>query len=295
MTNPVDPSSTQGVDVSVVIPVLNAVSDLPLQLRALTAQDYSGGWEVVVADNGSTDGTPGVVESFAERLTVRTVVAAGRRGRAAACNGGAAAATGRYLVFLDADDVVDHSYLSAMVAALDQSDFVASRLDCESLNPGWIAESRSPAQRTGLGAGHFPYAYGASIGIWHTSFDRIGGFDESYNTAEDIDLCYRMALAGSALQFVPDAVLRYRFRHTIPGMCRQAYAYGLGGARVRHRFAYLGADKSPGRARARATLGAARLAVNPRSKGARARGLYLLANQLGGFIGDWRERTSRDA
>src|ERR1700722_18700342 len=114
MTGHADAGHTVAVDLSVVIPVLNAASFLPPQLEALSRQNYRGDWELIVADNGSRGGTLGVVGGFVDRLPLRVVVADGRRCPAAACNHGAAAATGRYLVFLDADDVVDTSYLSAM-------------------------------------------------------------------------------------------------------------------------------------------------------------------------------------
>ena len=288
----VDPRRNDDVELSVVMPVLNAAEFLVPQLQALATQDYTGKWELVVSDNGSRDGTQEIVRSFADRLPIRIVMADGRQCPAVACNRGAATAAGRYLVFLDADDVADTSYLSAISAALEQADFAAARLDCDALNPGWIAESRSPAQKVGLGTGLFPYAYGASIGVWRSSFDRVGGFDEGFDTAQDIDFCYRMALAGSKLRFAPEAVLKYRFRTTIKGVCKQAYAYGLGAAKIRRRYP----DPDPSGPRRGAGIrsfsGAARLVIISRSKGQRARGLYMLANQLGRWVGARRESRS---
>jgi glycosyltransferase involved in cell wall biosynthesis len=69
-------------EVSVVIAALNAAATLPLQLAALAAQDYSGSWEVVVADNGSTDATVAIAREFASSLPHLVLVdASDRRGQ----------------------------------------------------------------------------------------------------------------------------------------------------------------------------------------------------------------------
>ena len=271
-------------DLTVVIPTLNAASVLPGQLEALAVQEWDGDWEVVVADNGSTDSTVAVASSYATRLPLRVVGAAGRRSPGAAYNVGAAASEARWLLFLDQDDEVAPGYVRAMAEALVDHDFVAARMDCTTLNPGWVAQSRAPAQLNGLGEGRYPYAYGGTLGVWRTAFEAMGGFDETWATAGDIDFSYRMALAGSPLTFVPDAVIRYRFRSTLPGLVRQAFAYGVDGARIRQRYAEAGPGLIAG---LRVAAGATRLLLFGPGKGPRARGVYLLANRAGRIRGRW--------
>lgn len=273
------------VQLSVVIPARNAGALLKIQLEALARQDWACPWEVIVVDNGSEDNTRDVAKSFADSLPIRIVDAKGRPCRAVACNRGVAACTGTYLLFVDADDQVGPGYVRAMSAALDNHDFVAARLDCSALNHGWVAEVRTPAQCHGLGEGLFPYAYGGSFGVWRSSFEGVGGYDELFDTAEDIDFCYRMALAGSTLTFVPDAVLNYRFRTTLLGIWRQAYSYGLGAGYIRHRYHHFDDASTIGLAGLRWWGGVFRLLMTARSKGALARGLYLTANRLGRLRG----------
>src|SRR3712207_4277359 len=80
---------------SVVIPCLNAASTIAVQLAALSRQSWPGEWEVIVADNGSTDRSRRIAESYGDRLPgLRVVDASDRRGQAHARNLGAAAATG---------------------------------------------------------------------------------------------------------------------------------------------------------------------------------------------------------
>ncbi|HEY4573152.1 MAG TPA: glycosyltransferase family A protein, partial [Thermoanaerobaculia bacterium] len=100
---------------SVVIPCLNAAATLGVQLAALTRQSWPGGWEVIVADNGSTDGSREIVESYRGRLPGLALVdASDRRGQAHARNLGAAAATGDALLFCDADDEVAPGWMEAL-------------------------------------------------------------------------------------------------------------------------------------------------------------------------------------
>src|SRR5688500_9296124 len=97
---------------SVVVPVRDGAATIGEQLAALAQQDFPGSWEVVVADNGSRDGTADVVRSFRDRLPgLRLVDASARPGASHARNAGAAAATGEVLAFCDADDVVDPGWL----------------------------------------------------------------------------------------------------------------------------------------------------------------------------------------
>jgi len=216
---------------SVVIPCLNAAATLPGQLAALAAQRYEGDWEVIVADNGSTDSSRGIVESFRARLPRLTLVdAADRRGRAHARNAGAAAATGDALLFVDADDEVAPGYLAAMGAALAQHDFVACRYDSDTLNPAWARGTHSNPQRDGLSRydypDYLPHAGGGGLGIRRVIHQAVGGFDETMPALEDTDYCWRVQRAGHAFVFVPDAVVRIRHRHDLRGMFAQGWRTG---------------------------------------------------------------------
>jgi GT2 family glycosyltransferase len=222
-----------GAPSELTLTVLIAVRDgghvIADQLEALAGQEFAGSWEVVVADNGSQDDTVGVVEGFADRLPgLRVVDASARRCKAYALNEGAGTARGRSIVFLDADDVIDPGYLTAMAAALEENDFVAARLDPQSLNPPWVLSSRSPGQTDGivLYLGFLPAAAGCSLGIWRDVLEGVGGFDDTIMVSDDIDLCWRVQLAGHQLQFVPGAVVGYRYRETMRGVFAQARGYG---------------------------------------------------------------------
>lgn len=228
-----------GTALSVVIPVYNGGADFVEQLEALCAQEAEADWELIIADNGSTDGSVGVAESFRDRMpSLRIVDASDRPGQAHALNVGAAAATGRSLLLLDADDVVAPGYLRAMAAALADHPFVAARLDCDSLNPSWVRTSRPSPQTDGVGDpfGFLPAAVGCSIGIWRETFEQVGGFDPEIILGNDVEFSWRVQLTSVPLEFVPDAVVRYRYRNTFRGIFAQARTYGTAGPTLYKRY-----------------------------------------------------------
>jgi GT2 family glycosyltransferase len=210
---------------SVVIPCFNAAETLGRQLEALAVQQWDQPWEVILADNGSTDRSRAIAEGMRERLpNLRIVDAAGRRGPAHAANVGAAAAGGEALAFCDADDEVGPGWVAAMGEALSVHDFVACRIDFEKLNPAWLRR-RSPQERDVQRYSYPPYlrhAGGGTLGVKRRIHDAVGGFDESLPVLQDTDYCWRVQLAGTALYFVPDAVVHVRMRHSLSGILKQA-------------------------------------------------------------------------
>jgi rSAM/selenodomain-associated transferase 2 len=95
--------------ISIIIPALNEEKALPATLGALTAQ--LADFDVTVVDGASSDRTPAIVENFAAR-DPRFRLLRSRRGRAAQMNAGAAAAAGRWLLFLHADTILPEGALS---------------------------------------------------------------------------------------------------------------------------------------------------------------------------------------
>jgi GT2 family glycosyltransferase len=220
-------NGTDPVVLSVVIPCRNGARELPRQLDALARQAWDGAWEIVVADNGSTDDSRRVAESHAPSFpSLRVVDACARRGRHHACNIGAANARGKGILFVDADDLVSEGYLAAMARGLERHDVVAARLD-HTLDPPWMRGVGSMVQTEGLqdGFDFLPFGAGASLGFRRSVFEQLGGFREHATLCEDVDICWRAQLAGYEIGFVADAAVRYRSRPTLPQMFRQHRDY----------------------------------------------------------------------
>jgi len=214
---------------SVVIPCYNSADTLGVQLEALCAQTWSGPWDVIVADNGSTDHPDRVVDRYRPRLNVEIIDASTHRGASHARNVGAEAAKGDTLLFCDADDEVAAGWLAAMAAALVDHAFVACRYDIRRLNAPWLLGSRGHAQAHGLGRIAYPpftlYAAGGSLGVRRSIHDMVGGFDVSMRYLEDTDYCLRIQCRGIPLQFVPAAVVHYRFPTQLGAIYRQSFRW----------------------------------------------------------------------
>jgi glycosyltransferase involved in cell wall biosynthesis len=233
---------------SIVIPCYNNEATLSAQLSAIAAQLTRYTWEVLVADNGSRDRTLATASEFRERIpTLRIVDATRTRGAAYARNAGASAARGRAILFCDADDEMGAGYIEAMGLALERNQFVACRYDFGKLNVSWLAAARGSAkdgQSSGLAGGYchptLPYAGAGGLGIVKSVHDAVHGFDTTLKAMagqEDTDYCIRVQLGGTPLVFVADAVMHVRFRDTVSGVFRQAWAWAESGAHVQRRYA----------------------------------------------------------
>ncbi len=145
------------IHISVILPVLNGAATLEAQLGSLAHQTYRGRWELIIADNGSSDKTREIAEAW--RLRLRTMVvldASGRPGPAAARNAAARVARGDIFAFCDADDVASPRWLEACAAASDQHQFIGGGLDYYSLNPSappWKRRALLEPRKTPWGRG----------------------------------------------------------------------------------------------------------------------------------------------
>ena len=235
--------------VSVVVPAYNEAAHLGAQLRALGAQDYEGEVEILVADNGSTDGTPDVARAAAEQSLpqVRVLDASQRPGPSAARNAGWRAARGELVLFCDADDLVEPGWVRAMVDALGTAGVVGGRLEVESLNDRLTLAWRQPPAQTALprGEGYLPFAMGSNMGARADVLRTVGGFDEELDrSGEEPDLCWKAQLAGEAIAFAPDAVIRYRLRQGLCPLVRQQRNWGKGSVDLYVRFRDKGMPRS---------------------------------------------------
>ncbi len=227
--------------ISVVVPVRDAMPWLPEQLDALASQVCGTAWEVVVADNGSTDDSAAVAAarvSTSDRF--HWVDASARPGPAAARNLGVASARGELLAFCDADDVVRPGWLAALVDALADADVVAGAYDFGSLN-GRGPTAPRPAATGQLG--FLPAGLGANLAVRRAVFDEAGGFAEELRVGEDVDLCWRLQLEGCRFALAPDAVVAKRDHPDAGTVFRHGVTYGRSGPELYRRYRGRGARR----------------------------------------------------
>jgi glycosyltransferase involved in cell wall biosynthesis len=207
--------------VSVVIPCHNAERDLEATIASVLAQDAPA-WELVVIDDGSTDGTAAIVERHRPMLGDRLVAESGpNRGVSAARNRGTELARGRYLQYLDADDLLRPGALQAKFAALEASGDDVAYTD-------WQELVESPAGRFEAGPLHARrwedvdaiaeiavfsdfWAPPAALLYRRAVVDRIeGGFSTNLPMAQDGRFLFDAVRAGARLRHVPMVGADYR-------------------------------------------------------------------------------------
>ena len=275
---------------SVIIPNYNGGDTLGLQLEALSRQQWSGPWEIIIADNGSTDNSRSIVERYKDRLpNLRIVDASDRRGAAHARNVGAGAATGDALVFCDADDEVAPGWLAAMGGALAQHDLVACRVDTGKLNALWLQQAFPTMQTHRLHRLSFLpdrcTAGAGTLGVKRLVHEAIGGFDESWGFLEEVDYCLRIQNGGVKIHFVHDAVIHIRYRQTLPQLYHQARRWAEYSVRLFKTYRPMGTYRWCWRWYAEQWARLLRQIPSLRSRSRHARWFWDLGWQVGRFQG----------
>jgi len=199
--------------VSIIIPVYNGEEYITDALESSLEQTYQE-VEVIVVDDGSTDGTPEVLRQYEGRIVH---IRQENRGVAAARNAGLAASRGEYICYLDSDDTIDATKVEVQAAALDQHpdaglcygiwqkiDSRDGRVLCTSpAIPGNMDRSCRP----------FPPEFQiAATMIRREWLLKVNGFDETQDRAEDEDLRFRLWAAGCRFWAICDVVSRYTLR-----------------------------------------------------------------------------------
>jgi hypothetical protein len=228
-------------DVSVIIVNYNGRRWLEGCLAAVGAQTDAGGVEVILVDNGSSDGSVDLVrERFAH---VRVHVADRNLGFAAGNNAGARLAQGSYLAILNNDTVVQPGWLAALKRPFETDSSIGlstSRivyLDdpsiVDSAGDGYLRAGGAfkrfhgqPAARAGEAADVFG-ACGAAFMIRRGLFEDLHGFDEDFFMVyEDVDLSFRARARGYRCVYVPDAIVWHAGSGSLGRLSPSAVFYG---------------------------------------------------------------------
>ncbi len=231
--------------ISIIIPVRNGETTLGEQLEALAAQEYAGEWEIVIANNNSTDQTVTLVAWYQQHMPhLRLVDASAVRGVSYARNAGAAKARGDAFIFCDADDIVAPGWLAAMGAGLREHDFVAGVMQTAHLNKEMRWRRPPPPGGDRPVLGFLPYAQGGNCGISRHVFEAVGGFSNHFLQGQDIDFSWRVQLLGYHLHVIPKAIIYYRYRDSLPQTWRQLVAYSRVHVQLYHHYADHGMPRS---------------------------------------------------
>ncbi|MFC2968277.1 glycosyltransferase [Acidimangrovimonas pyrenivorans] len=190
--------------VSVIVPLYNDADTIAATLDALDAQSGAPDFEVIVVDDGSTDGGDSIAAGRAQVIRQRNA------GPAAARNAGAARARGALLLFLDADCTPPANWVAALAGAIDGTGFDAVMGTLRAANDGVVprlVQLEIEDRYRGMSAAKegVDFIAAPSCGVVRSAFQALGGFDAGLRQAEDVDLAYRLASRGHRIAFVETA------------------------------------------------------------------------------------------
>jgi glycosyltransferase involved in cell wall biosynthesis len=225
--------------VSVIVPCRNEERWMSACLQSILDNDYPHDrLEILVADGMSSDGTRGVIESFAARFPCVRLVSNDRKITPTALNLGIAAASGSVIVRMDAHVEYPRNYISSLVGLLEETGADNVGGVCQTLPADGSPTARAIALGMShpLGVGNSHFRIGASENRWVDTvpfgcyrrevFDRIGTFDEELVRNQDDELNLRLIKHGGRILLSPRIVCKYYARDSLPKLWRMYYQYG---------------------------------------------------------------------
>jgi glycosyltransferase involved in cell wall biosynthesis len=200
------------VAVSVVIPSFNSLAYLAETVESVRIQTL-GAWEIVFVDDGSSDGTPALIEKIIDECSTAAMrlVRQPNGGTAAARNRGIAAARGRYILPLDADDLIAPTMLEACASLLDAvPDVDLVYTDREDFG---AVERVSPAGTFSTERLKYFNQIGYCSLYRRTLWESIGGYRHNVSGFDDWDFWLAAALRGCRARHLAKPLFRHRRRH----------------------------------------------------------------------------------
>lgn len=213
--------------ISVVMPAYNGAGHLRRSLKALAASTVRP-WEILVVDDGSTDDTHDVAESFGARV----LKVAGPNGPAEARNIGALATTGEIVLFIDADVCVAPDTLQRIVKSFEKDPALCAVIgayDSFPSAPDFLSQYRNLMHSFvhGSHAREVPTFWTGCGAIRRDIFLGHGGFSIGYRrpAIEDIELGYRLSRSGCRIFLDPEIQVTHLKQWTLAGLLKTDILY----------------------------------------------------------------------
>ncbi|MCP4362631.1 MAG: glycosyltransferase, partial [Chloroflexi bacterium] len=205
-------SNLRHPQISVIIPTFNGATYIVETIESVFAQTYTD-FEIIVIDDGSTDGTAELLRPYRGRLRY---IYQENRGVSAARNHGLALALGEYILFLDGDDILKPDKLARQASYLDGDNLLGA------VHSGWrLVDAYGRPLRPITPWQQAPNLSLQEWLMWKPVFlgavlfrcswlERIDGFDTSLRQAEDTDFLLRLSLAGCPMVWLETMTVDYR-------------------------------------------------------------------------------------
>jgi GT2 family glycosyltransferase len=222
--------------ISVVVCTYNGSATLEACLQSLMQLDYPN-YEVVLVNDGSTDGCAEIVSRFPKVL----VHSQENRGLSLARNVGARMASGEIVAYTDDDCEVDEHWLLYLERAMrDQQVEGIGGPNITPADDGWVAKcvAASPGNPSHvmLDDRHAEHVPGCNMAFRRDVLLGLGGFDPQFRAAgDDVDICWRLIDAGFSIGYASGAMVWHHRRATVKAYAKQQKGYGKSEAIVHYK------------------------------------------------------------
>lgn len=234
--------------ISAVMPCRNEAAGIEATVRSVLEQDpVPGGFELIVADGSSDDGTRQILDRLARSHPQLRVIENTLKTTPSGMNRGIEAAQGRYIAIMGAHSLYASNYLANCYQ-------VAEARGVDNVGGAVLANATTYMQRAIAASHHSPFSVGGAH--WHNAaregpaesvwggfyrrevFERIGAFDEELARNQDDELNLRLVRQGGRIWQTPEVVSWYRPRSSLASLFRQYRQYGYWKVRViqKHRI-----------------------------------------------------------
>lgn len=234
--------------VSIVMPALNEARHIAQAIASIEPRGAKIGYEILVMDGGSSDGTQAIVAALAQGNLNLRLVANPKRTQAAALNLAVEVADPRSQVILRADCHADYpaGFVETCLGQLRLRDCASVVVPMLTVGRTCMQKAIASAQNSRLGNGGSAHRLAGSSGYvehgHHAAFLRsafvaAGGYDETMLANEDAELDRRLTAQGHRIWLCGEATIDYFPRATLKALARQYFGYGRGRALtcLRHR------------------------------------------------------------
>lgn len=226
--------AVEQVDVSIIIPCYNGMRTITECLRSLIALDPdSPSHEIIVVDNGSTDGSVELIKTFKE---VKLLFEHTIQGPAAARNTGVHGSVGAILAFIDIDCIATPRWLIECFSAFSDLEVVGAGGSIEGSAPKndiqvWMNNAKILDQERAINHRFMPFIQTANALFRKEAFMAVEGFDTALRSGEDCDLSWRIQKnTGLRIAYCPKALVYHDHRASLKGVYRQSRTNAMGGA-----------------------------------------------------------------
>ncbi len=212
--------------VSIIVPTFNEENQIIFLLKSLLTQKFSQKYEIIIVDNESTDNTIKVIKEFKNKnkiMNIKVITSIGKLGKVR--NDGILKSSGRFVAFIDADEIADPNWLIELMKKTNGYDGVLGSINSMNTNKNFITKFFDLTlidRKKFLNKQTKIKIFGTgNLLINQKVFKKGLIFDENFPTAEDGDFSYRFYKKGYKIIFNEKA----RIFHKVPETIKQFYFF----------------------------------------------------------------------